>query len=156
MAKIVLTADRALFTDFGGVDALGFGLTVPVRLLPWFVEYFILAPPAKADKTGRALSAPYALAKVEASLLAAGFRREDVVVTPPEKLDKVVDRDTAVLGIHVVDPQGLAPVSWTLSVLMGGGDPATKYEFERLMKKVARLKERCRFKVVVGGPASGS
>jgi len=79
-----------------------------------------------------------------------------VVVAPPERLERVVDRDTAVLGVHVVDPQGLAPVSWTLRVLMGGGDPATKYEFERLMRRVAGLKRRYGLKVVVGGPGSGS
>lgn len=103
---MVLTADRAVFTDYSGLDALGFGLCLSVRLVPWLLEYRILTPQAEADSRGKALFAPYSLAKIETSLLAYGFRRDDIVITPPEKLEKVVDEDTV-----VVDPQGLAPVS---------------------------------------------
>jgi len=152
MARIVLTADRAVFTDFSGAEPLGFGLCVPCRLIPWFIEYWVLAPPTPADEERRALYAPYPLCKVEAALLAAGFRRSEVVVAPPEKLGKVVDSDTEVVAVHVLDPQGLAPVSWTLRVLMGGGEPCTQYEFEKLMGRLARLKRRFRFRLVVGGP----
>jgi len=152
MAKVVLTADRALFTDFNNCNALGFGLCMPLRLVPGFIEYRVLAPPAPAGKGGRATFAPYALAKVEAALLAAGFRRDEVIITPPEHVEKVIDKDTAVVGVHVVDPQGLAPVSWTLRVLSGGGVTCTQYEFERLMKKLAKLRRRYKFKVIVGGP----
>ena len=115
------------------------------------MEYHILAP-RTPDENGRALYAPYGLAKVEAALVAAGFRREDVIITPPEKLEKVVDKDTEILGIHTVDPQGLAPVSWTLRVMTGGGKTCTALEFEKLMEKVKRLKKRYGFRVVVGGP----
>jgi radical SAM superfamily enzyme YgiQ (UPF0313 family) len=151
VAKIVLTSDRALFTDFSGVDALGFGLCLPLRLIPSFVEYRILAPPIPHRK-GRALYAPYALGKVEAALIAAGFSRDDVVISPPEALEKVVGSDTVVVGVHTVDPQGLAPVSWTLRVMTGGGKTCTAYEFEKLMSKIKRLKRRYGFKTVVGGP----
>ena len=152
MVKIVLTADRALFTDFNNCDALGFGLCMPLRLVPRFIEYRILATLAPVGKEGRAAFAPYALAKVEAALLAAGFRRDEVVITPPEHVEKTIDKDTAVVGVHVVDPQGLAPVSWTLRVLTGGGVTCTQYEFERLMRRLAKLRRRYKFKVIVGGP----
>ena len=151
LVEIVLTADRALFTDFSGVNTLGFGLCLPVRLIPSFVEYRILAPPVPM-KEGRAVHAPYALGKVEASLLAAGFSRDEVSIVPPEHLEKVVDKDTKVVGVHTVDPQGLAPVSWTLRVMTGGGKTCTALEFEKLMYKISRLKEKYNFKVIVGGP----
>ncbi|MET1100934.1 MAG: radical SAM protein [Pyrodictiaceae archaeon] len=151
MARIVLTADRALFTDFSGLDALGFGLCLPLRLVPALVEYRIIAPPVPT-RNGRAVFAPYALAKVEASLLAAGFKREEVVIVPPERINKAVGRDTELVGVHVVDPQGLAPVSWTLRVMTGGGKTCTAYEFERLMARIMKLKKKYGFKVVVGGP----
>ena len=156
MTKIVLTADRALFTDFNGVDALGFGLCMPVRLIPKILEYHILAPRAKSDEMGRALYAPYALAKVEAALLAAGFSREDVIITPPEELEKVVDNDTIILGVHVIDPQGLSPVSWTLRAICGGGISCTQYEFEKLMRKIKKLRDNYgyKFKLIVGGPGA--
>ena len=154
MPLVILTADRALFTDFGGSDFLGFGLCLPYRLVPVFVEYNILAPRIPADESGRALYAPYALAKVEASLLASGFSRDDVVITPPECIDQVVSNDTKIVAIHVVDPLGLAPVSWTLKALTGGGESCTEYEFKKIMAKIVSLKEKYKFKVVVGGPGS--
>jgi len=153
---VVLTADRALFSDFNGLDALGFGLCLPVRLVPWLLEYRILAPPAKGDSKGRALFAPYNLAKIEAALLAYGFKHDDVVIAPPEKLEKVVDEDTAVIGVGVVDPQGLAPVSWTLKAMTGGGTTCTQYEFEKLMWRIKKIREKrgMKFKLVIGGPGA--
>lgn len=154
MPLIVLTADRALFTDFGGLNFLGFGLCLPYRLVPSFIEYNILAPRIPADEDGRALYAPYALAKVEASLLASGFNRSEVLITPPEHVERVVDGETRIVAIHVVDPLGLAPVSWTLKTLTGGGESCTEYEFKRLMAKIIKLKDKYKFKVIVGGPGS--
>ena len=151
MAKVVLTGDRATFTDFNGLDALGFGLCLPYRLVPVFIQYKVLSPSIPSIK-GRALLAPYPLCKVEAALLATGFKREDILVTPPDNLSYVIDKDTAIVGVHVLDPMGLAPVSWTLRVLSGGGDTCTRYEFERLMKNIVELKRRYKFKVIVGGP----
>ena len=154
MSLIILTADRALFTDFSGADFLGFGLCLPYRLVPAPVEYNILAPRMPVDESGRALCAPYALAKVEASLLTSGFKRDDVVITPPEYINRTINNDTRIVAIHVVDPLGLAPVSWTLKSLTGGGESCTEYEFRKLMAKIARLKKKFKFKVVVGGPGS--
>ena len=151
MSKVILTSDQATFTDFNGLDALGFGLCLPYRLVPAFIQYRFLSPPVPLIN-GRAPFAPYPLCKVEAALLASGFRHEDVYIVPPNYLSQVVDRDTAVVGIHVLDPMGLAPVSWTLRVLTNGGDTCTRYEFEKLMAGVKNLKKRYRFNVVVGGP----
>jgi len=152
MVKIVLTADRAVFTSFSNDDALGFGLCMPLRLVPGFIEYRVLAPPVPVGRDGRAVLAPYPVAKVEAALLAAGFKRDEVAIIPPERAERVIDDDTVVVGVHVLDPQGLAPVSWTLRALTGGGVTCTQHEFERLMGRLARLKRKYRFKVVVGGP----
>ncbi len=151
MPKIILTSDQATFTDFNGLDALGFGLCLPHRLVPAFVQYRFLSPPVPLTN-GRAPFAPYPLCKVEAALLASGFKHEDVRIVPPNYLCRVVDKDTAIVGIHVLDPMGLAPVSWTLRVLTGGGDTCTRYEFEKLMNVVKNLKKKYRFYVVVGGP----
>jgi len=151
MSKVILTSDQATFTDFNGLDALGFGLCLPYRLVPAFIQYRFLSPPVPLIN-GKAPFAPYPLCKVETALLASGFRHEDVHIVPPNYLSQVVDKDTAVVCIHVLDPMGLAPVSWTLRVLTGGGDTCTRYEFEKLMAAVKNLKKRYRFNVVVGGP----
>jgi len=149
--KIILTSDQATFTNFNGLDALGFGLCLPYRLVPTFVQYRFLSPPVHLvdDKVPYA---PYPLCKVEAALLASGFKRDDVYIIPPNYLGRVIDKDVAVVGIHVLDPMGLAPVSWTLRVLTGGGDTCTRYEFEKLMIVVRDLKKKYKFNVVVGGP----
>ncbi len=153
MVKIVLTADRALFTDYRGKSFFGFGLCLPYRLVPENVEYTILAPKVPTDGV-RAKYAPYALGRVEASLLASGFSREDVVITPPHMIGKAIDEDTEIVGVHVVDPKGLAPVSWTLKALSGGGKTCTELEFEKLMHEIKSLKEKYKFKVIVGGPGN--
>ena len=153
MVRIILTADRALFTDYHGFDFFGFGLCMPYRLIPKTVEYHILTPKIAANGL-RAKYAPYALGKVEASLLAFGFSREDVVITPPHMIRKAIDKDTEIVGVHVVDPKGLAPVSWTLKALSGGGKTCTELEFEKLIYKIKSLKDKYKFKVIVGGPGN--
>ncbi len=152
MVKIVLTADRAVFTDYHGADLFGFGLCMPYRLVPKFVEYLVLAPRAPTIDGVRAKFAPLGLCKTEAALLAAGFKREEVAIVPPHALRKAIDADTEIVAVHVLDPKGLAPVTWTLKAISGGGKSCTELEFDNLMKVVLELKHRYRFKLIVGGP----
>ena len=152
MVKIVLTADRSLMTDYHDVEAFGFGLCLPRNLVPDFLEYLVLAPKMKVDHEYRAIKPPYALRKIEAALLQFGFSKDDVIIRAPEYISKVIDYDTIVVGIYVVSPLGLSPVPWTLKCLTGGDEPIVKIEFEKLMKKLKKLKSRYRFKIIVGGP----
>ncbi len=153
MAKIVLTADEAIFTDYHGADLFGFGLCLPCRLVPKLVQYHVLTPRAPT-KHLRARFAPYALCRVEASLIAAGFNKHDVVIVPPHMIGKAIDTDTEIVAVHVLDPKGLAPVTWTLKALAGGGMSCTELEFRKLMHVVKSLKKKYKFKVVVGGPGN--
>jgi len=126
---------------------------MPYRLIPKTVEYRLLTPKTPTDGL-RAKYAPYALGKVEASLLVSGFSREDVIITPPHMIRKAIDKDTEIVGVHVLDPKGLAPVSWTLKALSGGGKTCTELEFEKLIYEVRSLKDKYKFKVIVGGPGN--
>ncbi len=152
--RIVLTADRATMTDYSGLEALGFLLCIPYRLVPEPIARKLLAPKIRTSKAGEAIIAPYALRKIEASLLVSGFEKSDIVVTTPEALSRVIGPDTRIVAIHVLDPLGLAPVSYTVSSLMGGGDTWTKKFFLELISKIRKLKERYRFKVIAGGPGT--
>jgi len=152
--QVVLTADRATMTDYSGADALGFLLCIPYRLVPRYLLASVLAPPIRTDEELRAEVAPYALRKLEAALYASGFDEGEVVLTTPEKLREAVGPETAVLALHVLDPLGLAPVSHTLSSLMGGGGSCTRLLFLNTMKLVMELKRRYGFKLVVGGPGT--
>ena len=154
MVKIVLTADRSLMTDYHDVEALGFGLCLPRNLVPDLLEYLVLAPKMRVDREYRAVKPPYALRKVEAALLQSGFTRNDVTITAPEYVSRVIDDETIIVGIYTVSPLGLSPVPWTLRCLTAGEDPLVKVEFEKLMKKLNKLKKRYKFKIVVGGPGA--
>ena len=152
--RIVLTADRATMTDYSGADILGFLLCLPYRLVPKYLLARVLAPPIEADEQGRALVAPYPLRKIEAALYASGFSPDEVAVVPPEKLESAVGPGTALVGLHVLDPLGLAPVPHTLSSIMGGGASCTRLLFLNLMRRVLELKHRYGFKLVAGGPGT--
>ena len=152
--KVVLTSDRATMTDYGGFEGLGFILCLPSRLLPRFFAYRVLAPPIETDADGRALVAPLPLRKLEASLLEYGFSKDEVAITTPEKLAKTVSGETKVVGIHVLDPMGLAPVSHSLSAFTGGGETYTKTMFLEFAHRLLNLKRRYGFRVVAGGPGT--
>jgi hypothetical protein len=111
--KVVLTADRTLFTDYGECEVCGFIVCLPKRFIPDFFLHSVLCPRLRS-KDGRAVLAPYSLRKVEAYLLANGFDETEVVVAPPDDLDSVIGPNTRVIGITTVDPMGYAPVSHTL------------------------------------------
>jgi len=148
--EIVLTADRGSFTDYGGSSAMGYVACMPYRLVPRIFMDKIFTPPVKVDKEGKAVYAPYALRKVEATLIHHGF--SDVAVVPPEYIEKSVSEKTKVVGISVHDPLGLNPVPFKLSMILGGGATWTAKFFEELGEKVSKLKKKYNFKVVIGGP----
>jgi len=147
--EVILTADRGSFTDYGGSSVLGYVACMPYRLVPRLFMDKFFTPPIKVDKEGKAVHAPYALRKVEASLLYHGF---DVAVIPPEYLEKSVRDKTKVVGITVHDPFGLNPVPFKLSMLFGGGATWTAKFFEELQNKIVQLKQKYSFKVIAGGP----
>ncbi|RJS69899.1 hypothetical protein CW693_01120 [Candidatus Bathyarchaeota archaeon] len=149
--KIVLTADRTLFTDYGGFEGGGFLTCLPRRFIPDFFLYRVLCPKIRSDD-GRALYASYSLRKIEASLLVGGFTEDEVVVAPPDELHRVVGEETRVVGISTVDPRGYAPVSHTLCSLFGGGKSCTATEFEKLLGNKALEKHRSHLQIIVGGP----
>jgi radical SAM superfamily enzyme YgiQ (UPF0313 family) len=148
---IVLTADQALMTEFSGISFFGFGHCVPYRLVPGPFLKRVLGPPLETDDQGRARIATYPLRKVEAALLNAGFERNQVIVTTPNKIHRAITKDTRIVGLSVVDPLGKAPVSYTLASLLGGGDSCTKVEFLTLIEEVKTLKKKYNFKLIVGG-----
>jgi radical SAM superfamily enzyme YgiQ (UPF0313 family) len=149
--KIVLTADRTLFTDYGGSGVSGFIVCLPKRLVPDFFLYRVLCPPLRS-KGGRAVLAPYSLRKVEAYLLANGFDEREVVVAPPDDLKRVVGPNTRVIGVTTVDPMGYAPVSHTLCSIFGGGESCTAAEFKKLLGSDVIKKYRGGLRIIVGGP----
>ncbi|RLF94603.1 radical SAM protein, partial [Thermococci archaeon] len=86
--RIVLTSDPSLTSTFRNIPLLDFLPCAPVEDLPHFI-YKILDTQLP-DDDGKLIQAPYAIRKVEAALLRHGFKKEDIVVAHPKKVEKFI------------------------------------------------------------------
>ncbi len=131
MARYVLAADYTLMTDYRNVPLATFFSCIPTDFWHSRLVFRILADPPKLDGDGRPVRVPYGLRKVEASL-ARAHGREEVVIAPPDDIDRYITDDTEIVGLHSMDPLGLGPVS--MSFTMGGIlTPYTKAKFLELV-----------------------
>jgi radical SAM superfamily enzyme YgiQ (UPF0313 family) len=152
--KIVLTADRSLMTNYRGNYLFGFLACGPYRFETSLPYDYLFCPTIEADRrTGEAKVAQCGLRRVESSLVSSGqYNREDVLIAHPNYLEKVIGENTKVVGINAMDPLGMAPVTSTMSSYKEG--IAVSYvaaKFEQLMKNINRLKQKYKFKTVLGG-----
>lgn len=147
---VVLTADRSSFSDYSHSSALGYFCCMPARLVPRFFMNRLFAPPLPSDGGVEALLAPYVLRKVEAALVSAGI--PDVMVVPPENLDRAVGPRTRIVAVSAHDPFGLSPVSTKLTMLFGGGVSWNEAFFAEFGANIARLRQRYAFATLAGGP----
>jgi len=150
--RIVLTSDPSLTSTFRNIPLLDFLPCAPVEDLPHFI-YKILDTQLP-DDDGKLIQAPYSIRKVEAALLRHGFKKEDIVVAHPKKVEKFIDEKTTIVGVHTMDPYGLGPV--TLMFTDGGKKTSySKYLFTSFIKRLRDYRERKRykFKIVIGGQA---
>ena len=148
MAKYVLAADYTLMTDFRNVPLATFFSCIPTDYWHSRLVFRILANPPALDGNGRPIRVPYGLRKIEASLVRA-YGRDAVVIADPTHVERYIDDETEVVGLHSMDPLGLGPVS--MSFTMGGVlTPYTKAKFFELVKRVQRPNRK--YKIVLGGP----
>jgi len=106
------------------------------------------------EENGKLIIAPYAIRKVEAALIRDGYKREEVVVAHPKKVEEFIDKNTTIVGVNTMDPYGLGPV--TMMFTNGGKLTSySKYRFTSLIKRLRDYRERrnYKFKIVVGGQA---
>ena len=150
IAKYVLAADYTLMTEFRNVPLATFFSCIPTDYWQSRLAFRILADPPKLDVDGRPIRVPYGLRKIEASLVRA-YGRDEVVVADPRDVERYIDDETEVVGLHSMDPLGLGPVS--MSFTMGGVlTPYTKAKFLELVRRVQRPNRT--YKVVLGGPGA--
>ncbi len=146
--KIVLTASETEISDFKNNPFIAFSGSFPHLMPLWSSRTFLFPPPPVEN--GQAKFAPYGLRKVEAALLNAGFKVEDIVTVIPDNLNKVIGPNTKVLGISAMDPLGLAYVSFTYSTFLGWGNiPENLYAFQKIFR--TRALKKYKPKVIVGG-----
>jgi radical SAM superfamily enzyme YgiQ (UPF0313 family) len=149
--KIVLTCDRTMASNYHGLMFMGFSACLPKGVLPDWLYYPLLCPSGPADREGRLLHANYGMRKVEAALLAKGFRRDEVVVAHPRHIGKLIGPETQIVSVSSNDPLGIGPATSTFVELWGGeGRMAGKLR-ELLANPVfARYKPT----VFLGGPGA--
>ena len=88
--------------------------------------------------------------RIESALLKE-YRRDEILLAHPEMLDRCIGPETKVVGINVMDPLGMAPVTTTMS------PEKLSYvamKFKKMCASIIQLKKRYNFKVVVGGNGS--
>jgi len=147
MAKVLLTADRTLMSDYHRQEFVGFGTCAPPNVIPNWLYSWLFFPPIKTN-SGAPIAAPYGLRKIEAQLIKEGF---DVLTVDPDYLDEYID-DAKVLGIHVMDPFGMGPASSTFAAVLKK-EPFLAQCFRLLMESSAvRKAKRKGVKIIIGGP----
>lgn len=150
MARVVLTADRTLMSEYQNNMFFGFSASFPKKFMPSPVYYRMFAP-SIPHRGGEALYAPYALRKMEAALLADGLEEDQVVVAHPSHLGRFIDRDTKVLAVSAMDPLGYGPVTSTFTNIYR--NPAHVPEkFREVVTDPAVRRHRP--KIIVGGPGA--
>ena len=149
--RIVLTADCSLMTNYRGNFLYGFIACGPYELVPEFVFDKLFCPSVETKKdTGEIKVAQCGLRRIESALLQE-YTRNDIFLAHPEMLDKCIGPDTKVVGINVMDPLGMAPVTTTMS------PEKLSYvamKFKKMCASIIQLKKKYDFKVVVGGNGS--
>jgi len=150
---IVLTADIALMSDYNDSSVFRFMSALPYNYMPeWLADRLF---PTKSDDKGRMLTAQYGLCKVEASLLENGFTRDDLIIADPRKLDKVIGRDTKVIGIGCLDPLGVcygAGITKLAAKMVGYPSDKPSYMSKKFIELINNpLLKKYNPKVILGG-----
>jgi hypothetical protein len=144
--RIVLTADRSLMTNYRGNFLYGFIACGPYELVPEFVFDKLFCPSVETDKnSGEVKVAQCGLRRIESALL-KDYSRNEIMIAHPEMLDRCIGPDTKVLGVNVMDPLGMAPVTTTMS------PEKLSYvamKFKKMCASIIQLKKKYGFKVVV-------
>ena len=152
MTKFVLVSDSTLSYEYRNFPLLDFLPCAPSRSIPASIYKFLRGPAPPARPNGELLFAPYALRKLEASLLRK-YDRKDVVVAHEDYLQNFIKDDTEIIGITTMDPLGTGPTTMSYYALMGGEMMAwVRRDWEELIAKINAIRKGKKAKLVVGGP----
>jgi radical SAM superfamily enzyme YgiQ (UPF0313 family) len=151
MAKYVLISDTTLSREYNNFPLLDFLPCAPSATAPRIIYEFLKGKSPPSDN-GRAVTAPYALRKLESALLMKN-KPEDVVIAHEDYLEAFIKEDTEIIGVYTMDPLGLGPLTMSYAVLFDDySKPWVRIEFEALITRVNRARKETKAKLVVGGP----
>jgi radical SAM superfamily enzyme YgiQ (UPF0313 family) len=145
MAEILLTADRSVMNNFHLKGHIAFPFYGSGEMFPNWLYKILVGKPK--HKNGIVKYAPYPLRKIEACLLDAGF---DVLTICPEQIKKHI-KNARILGIHTVDPAGLASKPFFYEILKNNEQYSIKYLKELLEQPCIKKAKENDLKIIVGG-----
>ncbi|MFX1326067.1 MAG: B12-binding domain-containing radical SAM protein [Promethearchaeota archaeon] len=152
--KVVLTADRSLFSDFRENFFFGFISVAPTNAIPRSFQHRFFCPPPTSNVDGTAKYALLALRCLESTFIENGVPENDIAVAHPNNIYKFIGERTEFVCVSSHDPLGIGPATSTWSSLFRG-IPFNRVEFEKLLlNDISRLKKKYNFKLAVGGPGS--
>ncbi len=151
MARFVLVSDTTLSREYRNFPLLDFLPSAPSARVPSSVYNLLRGGPPESHR-GRASRAPYSLRKLEAGLLRE-YPESEVVVAQEDHIQDFVDDETEVIGVTTMDPLGLAPLTMSYSVFFRTGNTSfVKKDFERLAKRVNKIRAGKKARFLLGGP----
>ena len=152
MTKYVLISDSTLSYSYRDFPLLDFLPCAPGDKIPARVYKFLKGPAPDVLSNGEAKYAPYAIRKIEASLLRDNPRK-DIAVAHEDYLANFITDDTEIIGISTMDPLGIGPTTMSYVALFGGDlDSWVRREWDALLEKVNKVRHGKKAKLVVGGP----
>ncbi len=152
MTKFVLISDSTLSYEYRNFPLLDFLPCAPGKAVPEKVYKFMKGPAPPAKPNGETVFAPYAIRKLEASLLTK-YRREDVAVAHEDYLSNFIKDDTEIIAVSTMDPLGIGPTTMSYYALFGGKlDAWVRRDWDSLMAKINAVRQGKKAKLIVGGP----
>ena len=146
MFDVALTADRTLMNRFHLKNNFATSFYGSADSLPYWL-FRIMAGEPKKDGSGNIQFAPYPLRKIASKIVESGY---DTITISPGDLPKYIKK-TSVLGVHTVDPLGLATTPGLREVMINRIPYSVHYFRNIFENKAVQGAKKDGLKIIVGG-----